>query len=250
MNQPVAPLPVLNIGEYVLDESKARLARGDTPLDLPPKAFSVLCLLVRNRERLVTKDELLDAVWGHRHVSESVLKTVINQLRAVLGDDQRTPRYIETLHRRGYRFVAQVAQVAQVAPPATLAARATEDGTPPTILAVDDEPELLSMVEDYLGSRGFRVVTASNAHDARGVLGSMKIGLVLLDITLPGEDGLSLARHLREHGGPPVILVTALGTALDRIVGLEVGADDYVTKPFELRELLLRIKNVLRHAAP
>ena len=61
---------------------------------------------------------------------------------------------------------------------------------------------------------------------------------MLLDITLPGEDGLSLARHLREHGGPPVILVTALGTVLDRIVGLEVGADDYVTKPFELRELL------------
>lgn len=245
MNQVVPPLPVLTIGEYVLDESNALLTRDGERLELPPKAFSVLCLLVRNNQRLVTKDELLDAVWGHRHVSESVLKTVINQLRTLLGDDPRVPRYIETLNRRGYRFIAQVAPVPAVRP------RPAEptDGKPPTILAVDDEPELLSMIVDYLVGRGYRVVTASNAHDARSILGSTKIELVLLDITLPGEDGLSLARHLREHGGPPVILVTALGTVLDRIVGLEVGADDYVTKPFELRELLLRIKNVLRRSA-
>jgi DNA-binding response OmpR family regulator len=244
MNQSAAPLPVLTIGEYVLDENKARLSRGEEALDLPPKAFSVLCFLVRNRERLVSKDELLDAVWGHRHVSESVLKTIINQLRSLLGDDPRTPRYIETLHRRGYRFIAEVAAESTARP------RPPQEGSPHTILAVDDEPELLSMLEEYLGSRGYRVVTAGNAQDARSILGSTKIGLVLLDITLPGEDGLSLARHLREHDGPPVILVTALGTALDRIVGLEVGADDYVTKPFELRELLLRIKNLLRRSAP
>ena len=245
MNQTVAPLPVLNIGEFVLDESNARLSRDGKPLDLPPKAFSVLCLLVRNHARLVTKDELLDAVWGHRHVSESVLKTTINQVRSQLDDDPRAPRYIETLNRRGYRFVAQVAPASIVRPRSPV----TSDGTPPTILAVDDEPELLSMVDEYLASRGYRMVTASNAQDARSILGNTKIDLVLLDITLPGEDGLSLARHLREHGGPPVILVTALGTVLDRIVGLEVGADDYVTKPFELRELLLRIKNVLRRSA-
>jgi DNA-binding response OmpR family regulator len=244
MTQSVAPLPVLNIGEYVLDERNARLSRDGKPLDLPPKAFSVLCLLVRNHERLVTKDELLDAVWGHRHVSESVLKTVINQLRSQLGDDPRAPRYIETLNRRGYRFVAQVAATSTRRP-----SPAPADGAPATVLAVDDEPELLSMVEEFLVSRGYRVMTAGNAQDARSILGSAKVDLVLLDITMPGEDGLSLARHLREHGGPPVILVTALGTALDRIVGLEVGADDYVTKPFELRELHLRIKNVLRRSA-
>jgi DNA-binding response OmpR family regulator len=246
MNQTVTSLPVLTIGEYVLDESNARLTRDGKPLDLPPKAFSVLCLLVRNHERLVTKDELLDSVWGHRHVSESVLKTVINQLRTLLGDDPRAPRYIETLNRRGYRFIAQVAATSgRRSSPAP----APADGVPATILAVDDEPELLSMVEEFLVSRGYRVVTAGNAQDARSILGSTKIDLALLDITMPGEDGLSLARHLREHGGPPVILVTALGTAVDRIVGLEVGADDYVTKPFELRELHLRIKNVLRRSA-
>jgi DNA-binding response OmpR family regulator len=245
MNQTAAPLPILALGDFVLDESNARLTRDGAPLELPPKAFAVLCLLARNAQRLVTKDELLDAVWGHRHVSESVLKTVINQLRTLLDDDPRAPKYIETLNRRGYRFVAQVA------PLGNIRRRAPEpgDGAPSTILAVDDEPELLSMIEEYLASRGYKMLTAGTAQDARTILGNAKIDLVLLDITLPGEDGLSLARHLREHGGPPVILVTALGTAVDRIVGLEVGADDYVTKPFELRELLLRIKNVLRRSA-
>jgi DNA-binding response OmpR family regulator len=251
MNQPVMPLPVLTLGDYVLDESNARLTRDGVPLEVTPKAFSVLCHLARNAQRLVTKDELLDAVWGHRHVTDSVLKTTINQLRTLLGDDPRAPRYIETATRRGYRFVAQVAPFASAGSRSPVRAATSpepSDGLPPRILAVDDERELLSMLEDYLGSRGFRVMTATNAQDARSILGSTKIELVLLDITMPGEDGLSLARHLREHQGPPVILVTALGTVLDRIVGLEVGADDYVTKPFEMRELLARIKNVLRRS--
>jgi two-component system OmpR family response regulator len=124
--------------------------------------------------------------------------------------------------------------------------RGPDNAASPTILAVDDEPEVLALLSDYLGTRGFHVLTAGNTRDARSILGGTQVGLVLLDITLPGEDGLSLARHLREHQGPPVILVTALGTVLDRIVGLEVGADDYVTKPFELRELLARIRNVMR----
>jgi len=250
MNQPAAPLPVLALGDFVLDERNARLTRDGTPLDVPPKAFAVLCHLARNSDRLVSKDELLDAVWGHRHVSESVLKTTINLLRTQLDDDPRAPRYIETANRRGYRFVAPVAPVSSPRPSPDLAPpiEAAAAG-PPQILAVDDEPELLSMLAEYLGSRGFRALTAGNTQEARSILGNTKIDLVLLDITLPGEDGLSLARHLREHGGPPVILVTALGTAVDRIVGLEVGADDYVTKPFEMRELLLRIRNVLRRTA-
>jgi DNA-binding response OmpR family regulator len=249
MDQKTGPLPPVTIGEYVLDESNARLTRDGAPLDVPPKAFAVLCHLTRHAQRLVTKDDLLDAVWGHRHVSESVLKTTINLLRTQLGDDPRAPRYIETANRRGYRFVATVTSVRADSPASVTSARAVAEPAGdelPTVLAVDDEPELLAMLADYLGARGFRVLTASNTRDARSILGSNKVGLVLLDITLPGEDGLSLARHLREHQGPPVILVTALGTVLDRIVGLEVGADDYVTKPFEMRELLARIKNVLR----
>ena len=248
MNQPAAPLPVLSIGDYLLDESNARLTRDGAPLEIPPKAFAVLCHLARNAQKLVTKDELLDVVWGHRHVSESVLKTTINQLRTVLGDDPRAPRYIETANRRGYRFVAAAAPVGGGSAASAPGPNKAGDGQPPMILAVDDEPEILSMLEEYMGSRGFRIVTASSAQDARTILGGTKVDLMLLDITMPGEDGLSLARHLREHNGPPVILVTALGTVLDRIVGLEVGADDYVTKPFEMRELLARIKNVLRRS--
>jgi DNA-binding response OmpR family regulator len=249
MDEKTAPWPPLTIGEYVLDESNARLTREGAPLNVPPKAFAVLCHLARNANRLVTKEDLLDAVWGHRHVSESVLKTTINVLRAQLGDDPRSPRYIETANRRGYRFVAPVTPLspADTQPrPAQGPARESATGLPQAILAVDDEPELLSMLADYLGARGYRVLTATNAQEARSVVANSRIDLVLLDITLPGEDGLSLARYLREHQGPPVILVTALGTVLDRIVGLEVGADDYVTKPFEMRELLARIKNVLR----
>jgi DNA-binding response OmpR family regulator len=251
MNQTPPPLPVLALGPYVLDESNARLTRDGVPLDVPPKAFAVLCHLARHAQRLVTKDELLDAVWGHRHVSESVLKTTINLLRTQLGDDPRAPRYIETANRRGYRFVAQVAPVESVRPALSASATPSSEaaaGQPPTILAVDDEPEVRSMLEDYLSSRGFRVLTAGDTQQARSILGGAKVELVLLDITMPGEDGLSLARYLREHRGPPVILVTALGTMLDKIVGLEVGADDYVTKPFEMRELLARIKNVLRRS--
>jgi len=250
MTEMAAPLPVLKLGEFILDESNARVTRDGVALEVPPKAFAVLCHLARNAQKLVTKDELLDVVWGHRHVSESVLKTTINQLRTQLGDDPRAPRYIETANRRGYRFVAQVAPVTPAggSPARKTGPRPSADGQPSTILAVDDEPELLSMLKDFLLSRGFRVETAGNAQEARTILGGAHIDLVLLDITMPGEDGLSLARHLREHGGPPVILVSALGTPVDRIVGLEVGADDYVTKPFEMRELLLRIKNVLRRS--
>src|SRR4051812_19580905 len=111
MDQKTEPLPAVTIGEYALDEANARLTRDGAPLDVPPKAFAVLCHLARNAQRLVTKDDLLDAVWGHRHVSESVLKTTINLLRTQLGDDPRAPRYIETANRRGYRFVATVTPV-------------------------------------------------------------------------------------------------------------------------------------------
>src|SRR5215510_885634 len=146
MNETAAPLPILALGEYVLDESNARLTRDGAPLEIPPKAFAVLCHLARNAQRLVTKDELLDAVWGHRHVSESVLKTTINQLRNVLGDDPRSPRYIETANRRGYRFVAAAAPVGGASASnanTTGSHKAAATDQPPTLLAVDDEPELL-----------------------------------------------------------------------------------------------------------
>jgi DNA-binding winged helix-turn-helix (wHTH) protein len=91
---------------FELDEADARLTCAGAPVALPPKPFAVLCALARTPGRLVTKNALLDAVWGHRFVTDSVLKSAISEVRAALDDDPRQPRYIETVSRRGYRFIA------------------------------------------------------------------------------------------------------------------------------------------------
>jgi two-component system OmpR family response regulator len=122
------------------------------------------------------------------------------------------------------------------------------DPAPTRILLVDDEPTLREPLAAYLARQGFAVREAASAADARAMLLNEKPDLILLDIMMPGEDGLSLCRHLVESKELPVILLTAKGEAMDRIIGLEIGADDYVVKPFEPRELVARIKSVLRRA--
>jgi two-component system, OmpR family, response regulator len=114
------------------------------------------------------------------------------------------------------------------------------------ILLVDDERDIREPLAAYLGRNGFRVSKAENAAAARQVLAVHSIDLVLLDIMMPGEDGLALTGFIRATGQLPVILLTAKSEETDRVVGLEIGADDYVTKPFSPRELLARIKAVLR----
>lgn len=116
----------------------------------------------------------------------------------------------------------------------------------PRILAVDDEPELREMLDEYLSSQGFEVLTAENGTAMRMLLEQHSVDLVLLDINMPGEDGLSLTRYLRQHHSVGIIMVTAAAHVVDRVVGLEMGADDYIAKPFDLRELLARVKSVLR----
>ena len=96
----------LRFDRFELDEADARLTCAGQPVALPPKPFAVLCALARTPRMLVTKNSLLDAVWGHRFVTESVLKSAISEVRAALGDDPKQPRYIETVSRRGYRFIA------------------------------------------------------------------------------------------------------------------------------------------------
>lgn len=114
------------------------------------------------------------------------------------------------------------------------------------LLVVDDDAEVRQLLCDYLGGEGFRVEGCGDSQALRQTLTREAPDLVLLDVGLPGEDGLSLARYLREHHDLPVIIISGAGTPLDRIVGLEVGADDYLAKPFELRELLARVRSVLR----
>ncbi len=114
------------------------------------------------------------------------------------------------------------------------------------ILVVDDEAELREMVAEYLSDQGFQVTIADGGGAMRQALEVNSFDLVLLDVKMPGEDGLTLARYLREHHRVGIIMLTAMGDVVDRVVGLEVGADDYVTKPFDPRELLARVKSVLR----
>jgi DNA-binding response OmpR family regulator len=117
------------------------------------------------------------------------------------------------------------------------------------LLIVDDDPDIAALIIRYFSMHGFHVVAAIDGTEMRRALAAQPIDAVLLDLGLPGEDGLELTRYLREHWHGAVIIVTGRGESVDRVVGLELGADDYVTKPFDLRELLARIRSVLRRIA-
>jgi len=114
------------------------------------------------------------------------------------------------------------------------------------ILVVDDQKEICDVVQEYLTGEGYRVSAAHDGADMRRILGQQPADLVILDLMLPGEDGLTLARALRGESGIGIIILTGRGETVDRIIGLEMGADDYLPKPFHLRELLARVKSVLR----
>lgn len=115
-----------------------------------------------------------------------------------------------------------------------------------TLLVVDDDDEIRELLCDYLSDAGYAVLPAADGEQMRQQLARHKVDLVVLDVMLPGEDGLSLCRQLQAQPGLAVIMLSAKGSTFDRIIGLEVGADDYLAKPFEPRELIARIKAVLR----
>ena len=112
------------------------------------------------------------------------------------------------------------------------------------ILVVDDDNRIRSLIKEYLGDNNFIVSTASNADEAKKIK-LFKFNLLVLDVMMPGQDGYSLVKELKEKICPPIILLTAKGEAENRVKGLELGADDYLSKPFEPKELLLRIKNII-----
>ena len=117
------------------------------------------------------------------------------------------------------------------------------------LLLVDDDPELRELIGAYLEKQGFDVRTAENGREMDEVLQRHRVDLVLLDLMLPGEDGLSIAKRLKTNEGMPIIMISAQGQDVDRIVGLEIGADDYLGKPFNPRELLARIRAVMRRSS-
>ncbi len=116
------------------------------------------------------------------------------------------------------------------------------------LLVVDDDREIRKLLTEYLEQAGYRVSAVADGKAMRRMLDSHRVDLVVLDLMLPGEDGLALCRSLRARSNLPVLMLTARGTEVDRIVGLEMGADDYLAKPFNPRELLARIKSILRRA--
>jgi len=117
------------------------------------------------------------------------------------------------------------------------------------ILVVDDDAEIRDLLSRFLRKHGYRVSSARNGIEMRAALATPEFDLVVLDVMMPGEDGVSLCRDLRARSALPVIMLTAMGEEADRIVGLEVGADDYLSKPFSPRELLARMRAVLRRSA-
>ncbi len=126
-------------------------------------------------------------------------------------------------------------------------------GTPgtkhPRLLVVDDDQDIVDIIKRYFSAQGFDVAAAADGSAMRAVIDAQDIDVVLLDLGLPGEDGFILTRYLRERWKGALIIVTGRGDSIDRVVGLELGADDYVTKPFDLRELLARVRSVLRRAS-
>ncbi len=119
----------------------------------------------------------------------------------------------------------------------------------PHIVVVDDEADVREMVQEYLIDHGFAVSQVDGGEALAALMSERPVDLVLLDINMPGEDGLSIARALKKRGDIGIIMLTAIGDTIDRVVGLELGADDYIVKPFDLREVLARVRAVLRRIA-
>ncbi|MEW6257215.1 MAG: response regulator [Pseudomonadota bacterium] len=120
----------------------------------------------------------------------------------------------------------------------------------PHLLVVDDDSRIRSLLSRFLSENGYRVTTAASAAEARGRLEGLTFDLLVLDVMMPGESGIDLARSLRTQSSVPILMLTARSDPQDRIAGLEVGADDYLGKPFEPRELLLRVGSILKRALP
>ena len=142
---------------------------------------------------------------------------------------------------------ADLAAPAAVAAPRREAPVADEA---PHLLVIDDDKRIRVLLSRYLGDHGFRVTIAANAAEARQRLAGLAFDLLIVDVMMPGEDGIALVRSLRETMTVPILMLTARAESESRIAGLESGADDYLPKPFEPRELLLRINNILKRSVP
>jgi DNA-binding winged helix-turn-helix (wHTH) protein/tetratricopeptide (TPR) repeat protein len=195
----------LQFDPFELDEANARLARGSQTLALPPKAFAVLCALARRPGLLVTKEALLDTVWGHQYVSDSVLKTTISELRAALGDDARQPRFIETAARRGYRFIARTSP-----PAAAPVSRPTDSASPGTSLPLPQRTFIGRQSAREQLHAAWRVANAGRRQIAwvAGEAGIGKTSLIEAFVADLGAQPVAHGQCVEQHGaGEPYLPV-------------------------------------------
>jgi DNA-binding response OmpR family regulator len=179
---------------------------------------------------------LMAGAWPGQIVEENTLQAQISLLRKALGEAGQ--RCLITVPGRGYRLVVEGAQAGQTAAPPTADAV--------RVIVVDDEPDICEMIAKYLAKYGFIVETAADGRALDAHLSEDLPDLLILDVNMPGEDGFSIVRRIRAFSTVPIVMLTADGGTVDRVAGLEVGADDYMAKPFDLRELRARIQAILR----
>src|SRR5215470_10748932 len=221
---------IYHFGPYQLEVHRGELRCASRPVVIEPKGFDVLVYLIEHRDRIVTKDELLEHCWAGTFVSEAALTRCLAKIRKVIEPESAGSLVIQTSYGRGYRFVAPVtvlplAPVLPLRPPApdpTLGAPRRS-----TILIVDDKPFNVDYLEQELADLGYETISATNGQEALEKVAAEAPDLILLDVMMPVMDGFTVCRILKDHEETrliPIIIMTALDAVADRIQGIKAGA--------------------------
>jgi DNA-binding response OmpR family regulator len=243
---------IYHFGPYQLDVQRGELRCASHSVVLEPKVFDVLVYLIEHRDRIVTKEELLEHCWGETFVSEAALTQCLAKVRKVVEPEPTGSPVIQTRYGRGYRFVAPVTVLPQepvlpLLPPAP----DTTPGAPrrSKILIVDDEPFNVDYLEQALADLGYETISATNGQEALDKVAAEAPDLILLDVMMPMMDGFTVCRLLKDQEETrliPIVIMTALDAKADRITGIQAGADDFLTKPVDEAELVARIETALK----
>ncbi len=263
---------IYRFSSFELDTQRITLTCAGETIRLRPKVFQLLEYLLAHCDRVISKDELCEAIWPDQFIHDATLGSTVRAARNAVGDTGSSQRVIQTRHGHGYRLIADVEMLPGAAselvaaapvanPPASASveaiAPAAEQSLKPlhaeadqaTILLVDDEVLVAKRLEALLTPRNFQVLTALNGTAGLEQAKRERPDLILLDVMMPDINGFEVCRCLKEDADIqliPVVLMTALSDVEDRIKGLEAGADDFLTKPVNREELLARIRSSLR----
>ena len=243
---------IYRFGNYELDAQRCELRCAGQLVAIEPKVFEVLVYLLQHRDRVVTKEELLEQCWSGTFVSEAALTRCLAKVRKTVQPEPAGPSVIKTIYGRGYCFVAPVTGLSHE--PSPQLSPVTNDATPVAtgcskILIVDDEPFNVDYLEQELEDRGYETISATNGQDALEKVAAEAPDLILLDVMMPVMDGFTVCRILKDHEETrliPIIIMTALDAVADRIQGIKAGADDFLTKPVHEEELFARIATALK----